>query len=159
MGPRVLLLDEDAPFIAEAQSSLESIGCEVTALRSGDSGLARAVTDRFDLVIASAELPSVNGFRLCNRVKKDPAMRNVPVLLLTGPCPARSAAGARRGRVPGEAGGEGRAARPGEGAREGRPSARGRGAHGPAHAGGAPQGVRGAATGPAASAAREGTDA
>ena len=91
MGLRVLLLDDDAPFVAEAQASLEGAGCEVTSLRSGDSGLARATTDRFDVVVASAELPSVNGFRLCNRMKKDPAVRGVPVLLLTTGASASSA--------------------------------------------------------------------
>jgi CheY-like chemotaxis protein len=96
MGPRVLLLDEDAPFVAEAQSCLESIGCEVTALRSGDSGLARAVTDRFDLVVASAELPAVNGFRLCNRIKKDTATKSLPVILLTSAASSASAGGHRQ---------------------------------------------------------------
>jgi CheY-like chemotaxis protein len=96
MGPRVLLLDEDAPFLSEAQTSLESVGCDVTALRSGDSGLARAVTDRFDLVVASAELPAVNGFRLCNRIKKDAATKSVPVILLTGAVSAASAGGHRQ---------------------------------------------------------------
>jgi len=91
MGLRVLLLDDDAPFVAEAQASLEGAGCEVTSLRSGDSGLARATTDRFDVVVVSAELPSVNGFRLCNRMKKDPAVRGVPVLLLTTGASASSA--------------------------------------------------------------------
>src|SRR5208283_3355171 len=96
MGLRVLLLDDDAPFVAEAQASLEGIGCEVTSLRSGDSGLARAVTDRFDLVIVSAELPNVNGFRLCNRMKKDPAVRGVPVFVLTTAASAASAEGHRQ---------------------------------------------------------------
>jgi len=96
MGLRVLLLDDDASFVAEAQASLEGIGCEVTSLRSGDSGLARATTDRFDLVVVSAELPSVNGFRLCNRMKKDPAVRGVPVFVLTTASSASSAEGHRQ---------------------------------------------------------------
>ncbi len=83
-------------FVAEAQASLEGIGCEVTSLRSGDSGLARATTDRFDLVVVSAELPSVNGFRLCNRMKKDPAVRGVPVFVLTTAGSASSAEGHRQ---------------------------------------------------------------
>src|SRR4029077_3682133 len=41
------------------------------------------VTDKFDLVVAAAELPGVNGFRVCNRIKKDPKAKDVPVLLLT----------------------------------------------------------------------------
>jgi DNA-binding response OmpR family regulator len=59
------------------------MGCEVTWLAGGDAGLARATTDRFDLVVASAELRGVNGFRLCNRVKRDPRANAVPVFLVT----------------------------------------------------------------------------
>src|SRR5579883_3483573 len=83
MGPRVLLLDDDTQFVEEAQASLSGMGCEVTWLAGGDAGLARAVTDRFDLVVASAELRGVNGFRLCNRVKRDPRASAVPVFLVT----------------------------------------------------------------------------
>jgi DNA-binding response OmpR family regulator len=95
MGPHLLLLDDDTAFIAEAQTSLTAIGCKVTALSSGDSGLARAVTDRFDLVLASAELRGVNGFRLCNRMKQDPRVRAVPVFLLTSEASASSVEGHR----------------------------------------------------------------
>src|SRR5579871_611914 len=90
MGPRVLLLDDDEQFVADAQAALSGAGCEVTSLPSGDAGLARAVTDRFDVVVVSAELRGVNGFRLCNRMKKDQRVQAVPVLLLAG---AASAAG------------------------------------------------------------------
>src|ERR1700722_150902 len=90
MGPRVLLLDDDAQFVEEAQASLAKIGCEVTSLHGGDAGLARAVTDRFDLVVVSAELRGVNGFRLCNRMKKDPLAKTVPVFLLAGAASASS---------------------------------------------------------------------
>src|SRR5579883_3402755 len=83
MGARVLLLDDDAGFVADAQASLAGIGCQVTWLANGDTGLARAVTDRFDLIVAAAELPGVNGFRVCNRVKRYPNAKDVPVLLLT----------------------------------------------------------------------------
>jgi DNA-binding response OmpR family regulator len=83
MGPRVLLLDDDTQFVEEAQASLAGMGCEVTWLAGGDAGLARATTDRFDLVVASAELRGVNGFRLCNRVKRDPRANAVPVFLVT----------------------------------------------------------------------------
>ena len=83
MGPRVLLLDDDTQFVEEAQASLAGMGCDVTWLAGGDAGLARATTDRFDLVVASAELRGVNGFRLCNRVKRDPRASEVPVFLVT----------------------------------------------------------------------------
>jgi DNA-binding response OmpR family regulator len=79
---KVLLLEEDATYAAEIRQGLARLGFEVVLLRDGSVGLARAVSERFDLIIISAELPSMNGFRLCNRVKKDPNFGNVPLFLM-----------------------------------------------------------------------------
>src|SRR5882762_8663435 len=83
MGARILVLEDDVPLACEIQAALVAIGCEVEILRDGNAGLARTASDRFDLVIASLELPGMNGFRFCNRLKKAPTGRSMPVFLLT----------------------------------------------------------------------------
>jgi len=81
MAARVLLLEYDVIVAREIHAALASIGCEVEILRDGNAGLARAVSQRFDLVIASLELPGMNGFRVCNRLKKDSYGRGIPFFL------------------------------------------------------------------------------
>ncbi len=81
-GPKVLLLEEDPTFASELQTGLRGLGCEVVLLRDGRTGLARAVSDRFDVILLSAELPHMNGFRLCNRIKKDANAKKVPLFLM-----------------------------------------------------------------------------
>jgi len=83
MGARILVLEDDVPLACEIQAALGATGCEVEILRDGNAGLARAASDRFDLVIASLELPGMNGFRFCNRLKKAPTGRSIPVFLLS----------------------------------------------------------------------------
>jgi DNA-binding response OmpR family regulator len=83
MAARVLLLEYDVVAAREIQAALVSIGCAVEILRDGNAGLARAVSQRFDLVIASLELPGMNGFRLCNRLKKDSYGRSIPFFLIS----------------------------------------------------------------------------
>ena len=83
MSPKVLLLEEDATFAVELQAGLRQHGFDVTLVREGGLGLARAVTEEFDLILLSAELPGMNGFRLCNRIKKDPAVKFVPVFMMS----------------------------------------------------------------------------
>ncbi len=80
---KILLLEEDAVFGAYLRSGLVELGCDVVLIRNGSEGLARAVTDRFDLVLLSAELPGVNGFRICNRIKKDETARATPIFLMS----------------------------------------------------------------------------
>jgi DNA-binding response OmpR family regulator len=76
-----LLLEEDPSLVAELQSALRKEGYAVTALRDGASGLARAVVQAFDVIVVSAELPGMNGFRVCNRIKRHATARLVPLVL------------------------------------------------------------------------------
>ena len=82
MQRRILLLEEDATYAGDIRRGLSNLGFEVTLLRDGREGLARAVSEPFDLILLSAELPAINGFRICNRVKKDPNVGNVPLFLM-----------------------------------------------------------------------------
>lgn len=70
MARRVLLLEEDATYAESLVRGLGAAGCEVTLVRSGDAGEQRATSERFDVLVVSAELPGVNGFRLCAKLKK-----------------------------------------------------------------------------------------
>ncbi len=83
MGAKVLLLEDDVPLALEMRAALAQIGCTVEVLRDGNAGLARATSSSFDLIIASVELPGMNGFRLANRLKKDPKHFSAPIFLLT----------------------------------------------------------------------------
>lgn len=83
MAANILLLEDDIPLACEIQAALAEIGCAVEIVSDGKVGLARAVSNSFDLVVAAIELPKVNGFRLCNQLKRAPATRATPVFLTT----------------------------------------------------------------------------
>jgi len=83
MTARVLVLEDDVALAREIQRAFLDLGCSVEVIRDGNAGLARATTERFDLVVASLELPGMNGFRLCNRLKKEPAAAGVPIFLVS----------------------------------------------------------------------------
>jgi DNA-binding NarL/FixJ family response regulator len=70
MPVRVLLLDDDLVFASEARTAFLAAGCEVEVLDDGSAAVLRASQQTPDVVIASAELPGINGFRLCTRLKK-----------------------------------------------------------------------------------------
>ena len=53
------------------------------AARSADEGLTMAQRARPDLVIADAVMPERSGYDLCAAIKSDPALRGVPVFILT----------------------------------------------------------------------------
>ena len=83
MLAKVLLVEHDATVASELEIGLRANGCDVILLSDGETGLARAASDRFDVILLSGELPGMSGFRLCNRIKEDPSTRDVTTFLLS----------------------------------------------------------------------------
>jgi two-component system chemotaxis sensor kinase CheA len=65
------------------QSILESAGYEVELAVSAEEALARAKTRRFGAFIVDVEMPGMNGFEFIAEARADPALRDVPCILVT----------------------------------------------------------------------------
>ncbi|MFN9937900.1 MAG: response regulator transcription factor, partial [bacterium] len=83
MALNVLVFEGDPAFAGEVRSGLEALGCHVRIVEDGNTGLAQAAEDRPDLVLLAIELPRMNGFSVCNKLKKDPVLREVPLIILS----------------------------------------------------------------------------
>lgn len=76
-----ILIVEDEEAIAELEKDyLELNDFEVTIENSGDTGLATALSDDFDLIILDLMLPGIDGFEICRRIRED---KNVPILMVS----------------------------------------------------------------------------
>ncbi|HSB67847.1 MAG TPA: response regulator [Candidatus Methylomirabilis sp.] len=83
-GRRILLVD-DKPFsLALRQSLLRSGVSQVLLAASGAEGLRVARTTQPDAILLDAELPDLDGFEVCRRLRVDPLTEVIPVILLTG---------------------------------------------------------------------------
>ncbi|MCC7040117.1 MAG: response regulator [Burkholderiales bacterium] len=83
MATRVLIA-EDEPHIVESLSFvLQREGFSVVSVLDGEAALRHLRSDAPDLVILDLMLPRMNGFEVLKAVKSDPALRSVPVLILT----------------------------------------------------------------------------
>jgi signal transduction histidine kinase len=79
-----LLVVEDSPTqAAELSFLLESQGFTVEVARDGASGLRRCREQKFDAVLSDVVMPEIDGYELCRRIKTDPDIGDVPVILLT----------------------------------------------------------------------------
>src|SRR6476620_7111703 len=83
MGQKVLVFESDAVFAGELRSELQKLGCNVQVVDDGNTGLQQATTVRPDLILLSIELPRMNGFSVCNKLKKDPALKDVPLIIMS----------------------------------------------------------------------------
>jgi DNA-binding response OmpR family regulator len=83
MATRVLIA-EDEPHIVESLTFLlRRAGYDVASVLDGEAALAHLRTQPPHLMILDLMLPGRNGFEVLKAVKADPALRAVPVLVLT----------------------------------------------------------------------------
>ncbi len=79
-----VLMVEDTPVQATRfKDLLEKEGLTVYWADSGEKGLEAANSRTFDLVLLDIELPGIDGFEVCKRLKATSAYTNTPVLMLT----------------------------------------------------------------------------
>ncbi|HQP36424.1 MAG TPA: response regulator, partial [Polyangiaceae bacterium] len=83
MSTKVLVFESDKAFANELVFELGRLDCEVSVVDDGNQGLQLAAADRPDLVLLSIELPRMNGFSVCNKLKKDPLLREVPLIIMS----------------------------------------------------------------------------
>jgi CheY-like chemotaxis protein/chromosome segregation ATPase len=83
MPTKVLVFESDPAFAGELRNELGKLGCATTVVDDGNVGLQQAATDRPDLVLLSIELPRMNGFSVCNKLKKDPNLKDVPLIIMS----------------------------------------------------------------------------
>jgi DNA-binding response OmpR family regulator len=81
-----VLVVEDDPDIAEGlRYNLEREGLEVRVALTGEQGLQAALDQKNppSLVILDLMLPGMSGTELCRRLRREPATRRTPIIMLT----------------------------------------------------------------------------
>ena len=91
--PTVLIADDDPNMAELIAAVLEDRGYMVDVARSGtealhklqEAGRSASQWDPlpFDVVVLDAMMPGTDGFQVCQRIKQDPILKHVPVIMLT----------------------------------------------------------------------------
>ena len=80
---KILLIDDDPDFVEAIRTVLESVPYEVVVAYDGGAGLAKVREDQPDLVLLDIIMPTPDGFHVCEKLKSDPALWHIPVIMLT----------------------------------------------------------------------------
>ena len=81
--PRILVVD-DSPTIRAMLVALLREGHATSLASDGPSGLALAASrPQPDLILLDVEMPGIDGFEVCRRLKLEPSTRDIPVIFLT----------------------------------------------------------------------------
>ena len=76
-----ILIIEDEVAIADLEKDyLELSGFEVAIENAGDTGLERALSEKFDLIVLDLMLPGMDGFEVCKKIREE---QNIPILMVS----------------------------------------------------------------------------
>jgi signal transduction histidine kinase len=78
--PRVLCIEGDEGLRQRVRSLLEAAGFAVDATATGLEGIERALTLPPDLVLAAVHLPDLEGWELAARLKRERALKDIPIV-------------------------------------------------------------------------------
>ncbi len=84
MGANVLVIDDDAGMCESLKDLLSLEKVECASAETGKKGLAMVRSELPQLVVVDLQLPDMSGFQVCQMIKKEPALRHIPVVLMTG---------------------------------------------------------------------------
>src|SRR5438874_9649212 len=86
--PKNLLLADDSKTIQQAVSmTFAGEDVQLTTVEDGEQAFATAKRSRPDLILADVSMPKLGGYELCQKVRADASIKDVPVLLLGGGAP------------------------------------------------------------------------
>lgn len=77
---RILIVEDEETIADLERDYLELSGFEVEIANDGETGLEKALTDQFDLVILDLMLPGVDGFEICREVRQK---KNTPIIMVS----------------------------------------------------------------------------
>lgn len=77
------MVEDSATQAAALAHLLEQAGYDVAVARAGERAMELLQNERFDLVLSDVVMPDISGYDVARRVKADPKLRDLPVVLLT----------------------------------------------------------------------------
>ncbi len=78
---RILLIEDEPGLVLTLTDRLSSEGYDVSSARDGPTGLARATSEKWDLILLDVMLPGMNGFDVVKEIRQKKV--TAPVIMLT----------------------------------------------------------------------------
>jgi DNA-binding response OmpR family regulator len=82
--PRVMLVDDDAAVRSAVSGALAGEGYDVDCLGDAEEALRQALAAPPSLVLLDVTMPRLDGWELCEILRRQSQTRDVPVLFITG---------------------------------------------------------------------------
>ena len=83
MSKRILVVEDQEDNRQILRDLLGSVGYEMTEAWDGEAGVAAAKQQRPDLILMDIQMPLMDGYEATRRIKADPELKNIPIIVVT----------------------------------------------------------------------------
>jgi CheY-like chemotaxis protein len=83
MKKKILVVDDDDLVLMAIQELLAPMGFSVTTCPSGAEALEKVNQDRFDLIILDVIMPEMDGYEVCQKIRRMESYAETPIMMLT----------------------------------------------------------------------------
>lgn len=83
MKSKILIVDDEYSGRQTLESVLEGEGYELDMAENGMEAIEKAKTGMPDVILLDVMMPGMTGFEVCQRVRNDPKVAEIPIIVLT----------------------------------------------------------------------------
>jgi len=80
---RALVVDDSLPVRKQIELELKSYGIQVDTAETGERAFEMLDHSTYDIIFLDVILPGIDGYKICKTIKKDKAIKQTPVIMLT----------------------------------------------------------------------------
>ncbi len=81
---KILVIDDDPQLVLFLTTLLEDNGYEPVSAADGAEGLDKTRSEKPDLILLDITMPEKSGVRYYREVRRDPDLKDIPVVIVTG---------------------------------------------------------------------------
>ena len=83
MSVRVLMCDDEIHILRAAEFKIARAGFDVRCAADGQEAWEAIQAERPDVLITDYQMPRMDGMQLIQRLRQEPALRDLPIVMLT----------------------------------------------------------------------------
>ena len=83
MSAKILSVDDSKAIRMIVARTLKNYDCTVCEAANGEEGLAVAASEKPDVIVLDITMPVMDGITMLSKLREDPALKGIPVVMLT----------------------------------------------------------------------------
>jgi len=80
---KILLIDDSNTVLMMEKMILAASGYDVVVAHDGQEGVAKAATERPDLILLDVVMPKMDGIEACRRLRAQESTKSIPIIMVT----------------------------------------------------------------------------